>query len=290
MFEQYRMTDLEKFVEELYIQNGICNPYQINIADLSSRLNVWVHFAEAKSRAVESRTGLRSMFIDSRLTPEEQRMDFLHELCHLLRHVGNQMVLPELFTEAQENEAKNFVYYAAIPFFMLRTMPIPVNRQMAIEYIAFNFDVTLRFAENRLSQIERRILQAQFDAVAAAAQSDSWNEPTNDEPINGTNVYAYYDSTSDVSGPSQLVIEADETAVESAVDFLFSVDGPFDRLDQEDLPKYSHSKRLFAQDLIYKDGKIGINFAVLNIKYGRSQQYVLHMKDIERAVYMRKYF
>ncbi|MGN7167922.1 ImmA/IrrE family metallo-endopeptidase [Paenibacillus cellulositrophicus] len=288
MYEHYRMTDLEKYVEELYIQNGICNPYQINVADLSSRLNVWVHFAEAKSRAVESRTGLRSMFIDSRLTPEEQRMDFLHELCHLLRHVGNQMVLPELFTEAQENEAKNFVYYAAIPFFMLRTMPIPNNRQMAIEYIAFNFDVTLRFAENRLSQIERRILQAQFDVVASP--SLPWNEPKYHEPIKGTHIYAYYDSTADVSGPSQLVIEADEAAMDSAVDFLFSVDGPFDRLEQEDLPNYNHCKRLLAQDLIYKDGKIGINFAVLNIKYGRNQQYVLHMKDIERVVYSGKYF
>lgn len=289
MFEQYRMTDLEKFVEELYIQNGINLPEQINITELSSLLNVWVHYAEAKSRAVESRAGLRSIFIDNRLTPQDQRRDFLHELCHLLRHVGNQMVLPELFTEAQENEAKNFVYYAAIPFFMLKAMPIPINRQMAIEYIAFNFDVTLRFAENRLSQIERRILQAQFDAVAAA-QSAPWNEPPNYEPVNGTNVYAYYDSTSDVSGPSQLVIEADEAAVESAVDFLFPVEGPFDRLDQEDLPNYNHCKRLLAQDLIYKDGKIGINFAVLNIKYGRNHQYVLHMKDIERVVYLGKYF
>ncbi|MFU1797321.1 ImmA/IrrE family metallo-endopeptidase [Paenibacillus azoreducens] len=288
MFEHYRMTELEKFAEDLYIQNGITVPKQINITELSTRLNVWVHFAEAKSRAIESRAGLRSIFIDNRLTPQYQKKDFLHELCHLLRHVGNQTVLPELFTEAQENEAKNFVYYAAIPFFMLKTMPIPTNRQTAIEYIAYHFDVTLQFAKIRLAQIERRILQAQFDEVAS--HSFVMDKLNDQEQVEGTAVYSYYDSSADVSGPSQLVIEADEKSVESATDFLFPADGPFSRLDLEDLPNYNRCKRLYAQDLIYKDGMIGVNFAVLNLKYGRNQQYVLHMKDIEQFLRLERGF
>ncbi|MED5017899.1 ImmA/IrrE family metallo-endopeptidase [Paenibacillus chibensis] len=288
MYEHYRRTELEQFVEHLYKTNGIIEPEQITITELSNRLNVWVHYVEAKSRAVESRTGMRSMFIDERLTREEQRMDFLHELCHLLRHVGNQMILPDLFTQAQEYEAFNFVFYAAIPFFMFSRMPIPDNRQKALEYIAYNFNVTLQFAAKRLAQIERRILQGQFDAVAS--QCCTTIETKDQEPAVGTTVYAFYDSSADVSGPSQLVIEADEKAVDSADDYLFSVDGPFDRLELEDLPYYNRCTRLFAQDLIYKDGMIGVNFAVLNLKYGRNQQYVLHMKDIERVVYLGKYF
>lgn len=46
----------------------------------------------------------------------------------------------------------------------------------------------------------------------------------------------------------------------------------------------------YAQDLIYKDGMIGVNFAVLNLKYGRNQQYVLHMKDIEQFLRLERGF
>ncbi|MCY9577897.1 ImmA/IrrE family metallo-endopeptidase [Paenibacillus alvei] len=57
------------------------------------------------------------MNIDSRLLPREQWVEFLHELCHLLRHAGNQTIMPEQFTQAQEAEADAFTMYAAMPNF-----------------------------------------------------------------------------------------------------------------------------------------------------------------------------
>ncbi|MNK91437.1 hypothetical protein D3C87_1115340 [compost metagenome] len=287
MLELYKLTALEDFVEALYRRAGISEPKQLSVHEVSRRLNVWLHYAPVSSRALESANGLRSMFLDSRLPEIKQRMIFFHELCHLLRHYGNQLVMPDLFTEAQENEARCFTYYAAIPFSMIKSLSLPSNRQQAIEYVAFTFNVSLKFAERRLSQIERRVLQGQFEAAASNYQKELFS--TNWTPVQ-TAIYAYYDSASDIAGPSQIVIEADEDTLDSGADFLFSIEGPFSRLELDDLVNYSQAKRILAHDLIFKDGHIGVNFAVLNIKYGRTQRYVLHMKDIEGVIELRSYF
>ncbi|WP_244966010.1 ImmA/IrrE family metallo-endopeptidase [Paenibacillus alvei] len=70
------------------------------------------------------------MNIDSRLPSREQWIEFLHELCHLLRHAGNQTIMPEQFTQAQEAEADAFAMYAAMPISMIKTMTLPEHYQM----------------------------------------------------------------------------------------------------------------------------------------------------------------
>lgn len=69
------------------------------------------------------------MFLDGRLPLDQQRLDFLHELCHLLRHAGNQMIMPESFTKMQELEAEQFLLFAAMPFSMISRLDIPGSKQ-----------------------------------------------------------------------------------------------------------------------------------------------------------------
>lgn len=98
----YQMTILEEFVENAYFRNGITDPEQLTVNELAYRLNVWVHYRPVGSRALEAVSGMYSMFLDERLPPEQQRLDFLHELCHLLRHAGNQMIMPKaIYTDAR---------------------------------------------------------------------------------------------------------------------------------------------------------------------------------------------
>ncbi|MCM3039896.1 hypothetical protein M3201_09330 [Paenibacillus motobuensis] len=77
------MTILEEFLEHRYVSAGITSPHQITIDELSSHLDVWV-YAVVGSRALEAVSGMYSMFIDKRLPEDQQRLDFLYELCHLL--------------------------------------------------------------------------------------------------------------------------------------------------------------------------------------------------------------
>ncbi|MFB9277395.1 ImmA/IrrE family metallo-endopeptidase [Cohnella cellulosilytica] len=157
MYNYYRTTPFEQWVEHLWIKSGIAEPSQLNVEEVASRLDVWVHFMNDSSRALDY-MGLRSILVDRRLDKEAQWEDFLHELCHVLRHAGNQTVMPQLFCEGQEAEANRFVLYAAIPFYMLRQIKLPARIDEAVETIASHFGVTLELAGKRLEQLQRRTL------------------------------------------------------------------------------------------------------------------------------------
>ncbi|MFC4600688.1 ImmA/IrrE family metallo-endopeptidase [Cohnella hongkongensis] len=159
MYNYYRTTPLEQWVEHLWIKSGIVAPCQLNVEEVASRLDVWVHFMNDTSRALDY-MGMRSILVDRRLDREAQWEDFLHELCHVLRHAGNQTVMPKLFCEGQEAEANRFVLYAAIPFFMLRHLKLPARMDEAVETIALHFGVTFELARKRLEQLQRRTLAA----------------------------------------------------------------------------------------------------------------------------------
>lgn len=184
MFEHYRMTILEESLEATYATAGIIYPHQITVRELSQRLNVWVHFRSVSSRALEAASGMYSMFLDDRLPPDRQRLDFLHELCHLLRHAGNQMVLPESYTRMQEIEAEHFVLYAAMPFSMIRRMEIPDGRGSAIAVITESFNVPADLAEQRLDQLQRRTLRGIWNTVVSdhvqerRQMEPSWSQET----------------------------------------------------------------------------------------------------------------
>lgn len=181
MFSYYRMTILEEFVEETYKRVGITSPHQITVEELSQRLNVWVHLSDVKSRALEAVPGMYSMFLDSRLSEHQQRLDFLHELCHLLRHAGNQMTMPESYTQMQELEAEQFVLYAAMPASMLSQLtPIMPTMADAIPCLVEIFDVPLDLAAKRVDQIKRRIV----DGYRQSKRKDQvhthvWSRETN---------------------------------------------------------------------------------------------------------------
>ncbi len=160
MFSHYQMTLLEEFVEATYEAIGITSPEQITVEQLSSRLNIWVHYGPVTSRALEAAGGMYSMFLDDRLSPTQQRLDFLHELCHLLRHAGNQMSMPAAYTRMQELEAEQFVLYAAMPSSMVsRFTPILPTMEAAVPCLADTFNVPIELAAKRVDQIKRRIVE-----------------------------------------------------------------------------------------------------------------------------------
>jgi Zn-dependent peptidase ImmA (M78 family) len=179
MFSHYKMTTLEEFLESTYAAAGIIYPHQITVKELARRLNIWVHYRPVSSRALEAAPGMYSMFLDDRLPPDRQRLEFLHELCHLLRHAGNQITLPESFTQMQENEAEHFVLYAAMPFSMIKRLELPDCSSMAISFLAETFSVPMELAEHRMDQLQRRTLQGIWnDIVKKHEQKQIKKEPS----------------------------------------------------------------------------------------------------------------
>lgn len=154
----YRTTLLEDWVERMYTRLGIQSPSQLNVFEIAYRLNAWLYFNDFPSKSIE-RNGLISISLNRGLTAPEQWEDFLHELCHVLRHAGNQMHLPKPFVELQEWDADNFLLYAAIPYSMYRNLILPSRECEAIDIIAREFGCTHALAERRLQQIRRRTYQ-----------------------------------------------------------------------------------------------------------------------------------
>lgn len=125
MFKYYKKTHLEYFIEQLYLNNQILIPEDISADFIAHKLDISIKFLNSESLSHETKTGKRIIFLNDHKSSFEQRDDFLHELCHLLRHAGNQATLPSPFVQYQEEDAELFVLYASLPFFMIKELNLP---------------------------------------------------------------------------------------------------------------------------------------------------------------------
>ncbi|WP_077736433.1 ImmA/IrrE family metallo-endopeptidase [Bacillus sonorensis] len=138
-------THLEDWIEAFYKEMKISNPHELDLLDISHRLGLKVEFLNIGSRYYDG-----MIILDNRLSPQEHWQDFGHELCHALRHEGNQLTMSPLFAELQEMQAKVFAYKFCIPDFMLKKLPLPETRTELARIIAPVFKVTYEFALKRL--------------------------------------------------------------------------------------------------------------------------------------------
>lgn len=151
----YYYTPLEDFVRTLYHGLSIFVPEEIDMFDIAKRLNIHLHFYDDGSTAVYD-SGVHHILLDNRISIQEQWQDFGHELCHALRHCGNQLLMSNQFLNYQESKANNFAYHFCIPTFMLEKLEFPSSMYAAIRLISRTFKVEPEFAKKRL---ERWILQ-----------------------------------------------------------------------------------------------------------------------------------
>ncbi|WP_340004454.1 ImmA/IrrE family metallo-endopeptidase [Paenibacillus sp. FSL K6-0276] len=289
MNDNYHTPPLEQNITELYQRHNITEPSHLSIELLSKKFNVWVHYHNKRSKGIEISKGVYSMFLDNRLPEDSQRLEFFHELCHLLRHVGNQIMMPEQFTKAQENEADRFVFYAAIPFFMIKRTNIPSNRGEAIGYIARKFKVPLNFARKRFEQIEDRVRQGEFlsalDYIATSGELIRDSHISYNCTRAEAHIQAYYNWDGDCSRPDTLVIEQPEG---------FDWDKPLDieverNYESCDIPLYpsKESATVLSGDLSIPDrrGYVTINLSRVAWRHGKAvSRLYLPMEAIDDAI------
>ncbi|MEK3935981.1 ImmA/IrrE family metallo-endopeptidase [Sporosarcina sp. FSL W7-1349] len=157
----YINSHLEDYIKDLYLNIGIKNPGKLNQHTIARRLNIWLYPFNGPSEAIYS-NGRQYIFLNRNLTPQEQWQEFAHELCHILRHSGNQKKMARLFLEYQEWQADSFASHFCIPTFMLRRLELPQDRQKAVWKIQQTFNVTNEFAELRLKMYENKVYSGVF--------------------------------------------------------------------------------------------------------------------------------
>jgi Zn-dependent peptidase ImmA (M78 family) len=148
----YTTTALEDWVTDFYKRLNIFTPKDINEQKIAYELRIFLRYKEENSFYINGR--FRSITIDSRLTSKIQRQIFYHELCHILRHVGRQTIMPGAFRELQERDARHFSRYAAIPHHMLSF--IDFDSPYVVEEMSDTFKVTPVLCIERLEQIQTK--------------------------------------------------------------------------------------------------------------------------------------
>lgn len=86
---------------------------------------------------------------------------FFHELCHPLKHVGNQQRMPHAFHDLQEIQAGLFQLYAALPFYLIIHYEDVLHSSHAVPLLAYEFRLPPGLVQRRLEQIATRIRKAQ---------------------------------------------------------------------------------------------------------------------------------
>ncbi|MGG3449889.1 ImmA/IrrE family metallo-endopeptidase [Domibacillus aminovorans] len=89
----YTKTHVEDFIENLYTNIEIHHPQQQNPEEVSTKLGIVIDYVDGTSKCLE-REHFSIILLNENLSPAVQWQEFAHELCHLLRHAGNQFTLP----------------------------------------------------------------------------------------------------------------------------------------------------------------------------------------------------
>lgn len=287
MFIHYKKTHLEHFVEKLYINHSILKPEDITIQRLSTELDIHIDYAPVRSRAYESITGMRFVLLDNRITPMKQRFDFLHELCHMLRHAGNQMTLPVPFIKAQEEDAEKFVLYATMPYFMIQSFSLSGDYSTAIQQISNVFGVSREMAKIRFDQILRREYEGEMlpwrrEEYISHSFDQKNSEPSHalDEPV----IFAYYDPHSTLDGPDQLIVCLDHATLSTQHEWIVPMEERFKEIEI-DVLKNLELESASRGDLICFDGQLTLQIHQLVYRHGLSKRnFVLQMRDIEQIL------
>jgi len=150
----YSPTPLETCISQFYKQLRILTPEELDEQRIARSLNIHLLYKEIPSMAYEIGR-FKSITIDKRLPSQVQREHFYHELCHILRHAGRQIMMPAAFRELQEWDAGNFTRYAALPLHMI--LKYDYRQPEIVEILSEQFKVTPELCSERLRRIHARV-------------------------------------------------------------------------------------------------------------------------------------
>ncbi|WP_028982761.1 ImmA/IrrE family metallo-endopeptidase [Sporolactobacillus terrae] len=155
----YRTLSLDQSVSKLLKDMGIHKPHEISEKRICFKLGIHLVYSNRRCYSIDE-DDFKLINIDNRLPKPKQREAFFHELCHVLRHSGNQLngQIPKPFINLQEYDAKRFTQYAAIPLHMIDS--INLNSPTILLEASAIFQVSTETCKHRFDQLKRNQLYA----------------------------------------------------------------------------------------------------------------------------------
>jgi len=162
VFPQYKPSDIELWISNKYQENGIFSPSDLDVERVADIFGYLIKGTHRDSGVIFDDEGDCIIYLKLQ-EAAKMRADFFHEICHPLRHVGDQSVLPAPFVDLQEAQAAQFQLYSSMPFYMIQESP---PRQSWVEYyqmLAIEFTFPVWLVRRRILQINNRIERARWD-------------------------------------------------------------------------------------------------------------------------------
>lgn len=149
----YTTNSTEDYIHKLYRVIGILHPHQLNIDKIAAKLEIGIFYSPVESMNIGN-----AIILDNRVSRKKQWQDFGHELCHVLWHAGNQIIMPMPYQVYQENKSNNFARHLCIPTFMLEQIQFTEYDRDHVWRIEEIFNVEKNFAEKRWEQYVRNLI------------------------------------------------------------------------------------------------------------------------------------
>src|SRR5690625_3738218 len=146
MFLVMHMNNIERYVYNLYKSIQIEHPEQLEINSIASKLGISVLYGSISF-------SFNNVVILEKTNKQMEWQTFGHEICHVLRHAGNQLNMHPLFVQLQEWQADYFAYHFCVPTFMLQQL-----MEVTIYDVMELFNVEYDFAYTRLEMYQNKIL------------------------------------------------------------------------------------------------------------------------------------
>ncbi|MNM70408.1 hypothetical protein D3C81_820360 [compost metagenome] len=261
----YFLSPLEQLIQEIYLSNHLLNHWDLTIDNLATVFNVEVAYSKLPTFSDNEQ---RVIFLCHNDEPSKQRRGFFHELGHVIRHSGDQRIMPELFQQMQEADAERFSLYASMPFFMLKKLSLPPSEEHASGRISDIFQVSPIFAQQRLRQIQERISGAQFIFKYSYSDSNIPEKAMFDYVSSSPPVIKGLYGLDDLSRPHTLVIEQ-RSGFDWEKPLYVEMEGAIKGADP-----YSYSFRdgavVSSGDLSARKNAVLIDMGRVASRYGRS--------------------
>lgn len=147
-----QMNRTERYIKKLFLSLGINCISQLNIKELSNKLNLDVLFWNYGSELAYY-NGCFKVFINNNQSMQCMWQDFGHEIYHYLNDQASYDLLHPGYYLYGECKADYFAYHFCVPTFMLNNF-----KEVSVNVIANRFNVEYDFALRRFEMYQNKIL------------------------------------------------------------------------------------------------------------------------------------
>src|SRR5690625_2183486 len=146
------MNHTERFIARFYQSINKTQPENLTIECISDKLNIEVCYWH-RSSTMSELNGEYMLFINEKLSEQQQWQEFGHEMCHYFRDRSNRNLLFSSFVDYSETKADYFAYHFCVPTFMLCEI-----KGVDVYDVMNLFNVEFDFALRRLEMYQNKIL------------------------------------------------------------------------------------------------------------------------------------